>query len=241
MNDVSNKTIFALLVATVVISLGGTYISMSAVNNKLGSLGFGPITGFFAPITGFALIPNATATVTVELFSSIKFTDSSVAFGSGNVNTTGGFTKCALSTVYTPRGCVSFNDVTDGFTIENDGNSNLSVELRSNVTAAQFIGGSSPLFLWNVTVNEAGSCVNASGTSFRPRTAVTPNTSANCATHDACGADFEAVSTSNKNICPSLLFSDSSDTLDIDINITISEDAPEGAKLAGFIVTGTAE
>ena len=231
MNDVSNKTIFALLVATVVISLGGTYyISMSAVNNKLGSLGF-------APITGFALIPNATATVTVELFSSIKFTDSSVAFGSGNVNTTGGFTKCALSTVYTPRGCVSFNDVTDGFTIENDGNSNLSVELRSNVTAAQFIGGSSPLFLWNVTVNEAGSCVNSSG----PRSAVNPNTSTNCATHDVCGADFESVSTSNKNICPSLLFTDSSDTLDIDINITMSQDAPTGAKIAGLIVTGTAE
>ena len=237
MNNVSNKTILALLVATIVISLGGTYyISMSAVNDRLGSLGFAPVT----PITGFALIPNATATVTVELFSSIKFTDSSVAFGSGNVNTTGGFTKCALSTVYTPRGCASFNDVTDGFTIENDGNSNLSVELRSNATAAQFIGGSSPLFLWNVTVNEAGSCVNTSGA----RTAISPNTSADCLGGGAsgtCGADFESVSTSNKNICPSLLFADSSDTLDIDINITMSEDAPEGAKLAGFIVTGTAE
>ena len=239
MNDVSNKTIFALLVATVVISLGGTYISMSAVNNKLGSLGFTPT----APITGLALIPNATASVTIQHFSSIRFSDSSVAFGSGNVNTTGGFTKCALSTVYTPRGCVSFNDVTDGFTIENDGNSNLSVELRSNVTAAQFIGGSSPLFLWNVTVNEAGSCVNVSGSD---RTAVQPNTSLSCSSPASgntsnCGADFEAVSTSNKNICPSLLFLDSSDTLDIDINITISEDAPTGSKLAGFIVTGTVE
>ena len=236
MNDLPNKTILALLVATVAISLGGTYISMSAVNDRLGSLGFAPVT----PITGFALIPNATATVTIQTFSSIKFSDSTVAFGSGNVNTTGGFTKCSLSTVGSEgdnAGCSGFTDQTNGFTIENDGNSNLSVELRSNATAAQFIGGSSPLFLWNVSVNEAGSCVNSSGI----RSAVNPNTSSNCATHDVCGADFESVSTSNKNICPSLLFTDSSDTLDIDINITIPETAPTGAKLVGLIVTGTAE
>ena len=46
MNDVSNKTILALLVETVVISLGGTYFFISAVYDKLGYLGFSLITGF---------------------------------------------------------------------------------------------------------------------------------------------------------------------------------------------------
>ncbi len=230
--EVSNRTIMALLIATVVVSLGGTYISLSAVNNKLTSIGL-------VPITGFAVIPNATATVTVNTISSIKFSQASVAFSTGSVNTASGFNNCTLSTTSASNsGCTDFSEVSTPFTIENDGNTNLSVELRSNATATTFIG-SGALFLWNVSVNESGSCVNASGTD---RTAVQPNTSVGCGgTTNACGSIFESVSTSNKNICPSLLYNDASDSLNIDINISIPYDAPTGTKIAGIIVTGTAE
>lgn len=240
MDDISNKTVVALLVATIVVSLGGTFIALNSVNSKLSSLGIGQITGF-------ALIPNATATVTVQTFSSIKFSQASVAFGTGNVNVTGGFNNCTLSTLDGATGgnsgCDGFTEVSNGFTIENDGNTNLSVELRSNVTAAQFIGLGSALFLWNVTVNESSSCRNSSinvGDGI-----VNPNTTIGCgpnATNDIaanCGAIFEAVSTSNKNICPRLLYTDVSDALNIDINISIPVDAPAGAKVAGLVVTGT--
>ncbi|MDP6139364.1 MAG: hypothetical protein QGI89_04705 [Candidatus Woesearchaeota archaeon] len=232
MGEISNRTILALLIATLVISLGGTYISLSAVNNKLVSLGL-------APITGFATIPNGTATVTVNTISSIQFSKASVAFGSGNVNTPGGYNNCTLTTLDEGNspGCSDFNNAS-GFTVVNDGNANLSVELRSNISAANFISGSA-VFAWNVSVNESGSCVNSSGSD---RTAVQPNTSVGCGgTADACGSIFESVSTSNKNICPSLLYSDTSDALNIDINITIPLDAPTGAKTAALIVTGTAE
>jgi hypothetical protein len=230
--EVSNRTIMALLIATVVVSLGGTYISLSAVNNKLTSIGL-------VPITGFAVIPNATATVTVNTISSIKFSQASVAFSTGSVNTASGFNNCTLSTTSASNsGCTDFSEVSTPFTIENDGNTNLSVELRSNATATTFIG-SGALFLWNVSVSESGSCVNASGTD---RTAVQPNTSVGCGgTTNACGSIFESVSTSNKNICPSLLYNDASDSLNIDINISIPYDAPTGTKIAGIIVTGTAE
>ena len=232
MGEISNRTILALLIATLVISLGGTYISLSAVNNKLVSLGL-------APITGFATIPNGTATVTVNTISSIQFSKASVAFGSGNVNTPGGYNNCTLTTLDEGNspGCSDFNNAS-GFTVVNDGNANLSVELRSNISAANFISGSA-VFAWNVSVNESGSCVNSSGSD---RTAVQPNTSVGCGgTADACGSIFESVSTSNKNICPSLLYSDTSDALNIDINITIPYDSPTGAKAAALIVTGTAE
>ena len=234
MGEISNKTILALLVATVVVSLGGAYISISAVNSRLSSVGL-------APITGFAVVPNGTATVTVQTVSSIKFSDSSVAFGTGSVNTTGSYSNCSLSTVYTPyKGCVGFDDQINGFTVENDGNTNLSVELRSNISLATFIGTGGGDFRWNVSVNEAGSCVNKSGTD---RTAVEPNTTDDGCGGDTsdCGAGWEQISTSNKNICPSLLFIDASDSLDIDINITIPLDAPVEAKIAGFIITGTGE
>ena len=230
MGEISNRTVLALLIATLVISLGGTYISLSAVNNKLVSLGL-------APITGFATIPNGTATVTVNTISSIKFSKASVAFGSGNVNTPGGYTNCTLTTLDEGNspGCSDFSNAS-GFTVVNDGNANLSVDLKSNISAANFISGSA-LFLWNVSVNESGSCVNATGL----RNAVSPNTSGDCATGDGCGSIFESVSTSNKNICPSLLYKDGNDALNIDINITIPYDAATGAKTAGLIVTGTAE
>lgn len=238
MNEISNRTLVALLVATVVVSLGGTFIALGSVNNKLSSLGLGTITGF-------ALIPNATATVTVQSLSSIKFSQGSVAFGTGGVNTSGGFNNCTLSTLDGTTGlnsgCTDFSQVNNGFTIENDGNSNLSVELRSNVSATDFIGLGSALFLWNVTVNESSSCVNASANG---NGVVDPNTTADCGTGNStgsasCGSIFEAVSTTNKNICPRLLFIDSSDALNIDINISIPLDAPTGAKVAGLIVTGT--
>ncbi|MCH8003659.1 MAG: hypothetical protein IH934_03420 [Nanoarchaeota archaeon] len=236
MNEISNRTIMVLLVATIVISLGGTFISLSAVNNRLTSIGL-------APITGFATVPNATATVTVNTVASIRFSAATVAFSSGSVDTAGGFNNCTLSTIVANSGCTDFLEVSNGFTIENDGNTNLSVELRSNQTAAQFIGLGSALFLWNVTVNESGSCVNITGR----EDVVNPNTTADCGTFNTstdngatpCGAIFEAVSTTNKNICPRLLFADANDALNIDINISIPSDAPTGAKLTGLIVTGT--
>ena len=234
MNDISNRTVVALLVATIVVSLGGTFIALNSVNNKLNYLGLGPVTGF-------ALIPNATATLTVQTFSSIKFSQASVAFGTGNVNVSGGYNNCTLSTLATDgnnSGCDGFNEINNGFTIENDGTTNLSVELRSNVSAADFIGLGSALFLWNVTVNESSSCRNATANDV-----VQPNTSLGCGTAGAtagdCGAIFESVVTSNKNICPRLLFTDASDALNIDINISIPVDAPAGEKVAGLIVTGT--
>ncbi len=237
MNEISNRTLVALLVATVVVSLGGTFIALGSINNKLSSLGLGTITGF-------ALIPNATATVTVQSVSSIKFSQASVAFGEGSVNTSGGFNNCTLSTLDgatgANSGCADFSQVDNGFTIENDGNSNLSVELRSNISAADFIGLGSALFLWNVTVNESNSCRNTTNDG-----AINPNTTLGCGANssndvaDNCGSIFEGVSTTNKNICPRLLYVDESDALNIDINISIPMDAPTGAKVAGLIVTGT--
>lgn len=237
MKDISSKTVVALLVATIVISLGGTFATLNALNNKLG-------VGM-PQITGFATVPNATATLTVQTYSSIKFSQATVAFGAGSVNTSGGFNNCTLSTLGGATGlnsgCIDFTEVNNGFTIENDGNTNLSVELRSNETAEQFIGVGSALFLWNVTVNEAGSCRNTT-VSSTPDGIVQPNTSVGCGGGGGaagCGTIFEAVSTSNKNICPRLLFVDASDALNVDINISIPADAPAGAKVAGLIVTGT--
>lgn len=241
MKRVSNRTVTLLLIATIIIAIGGTFFSLEAVNRGLSALGL-------APITGFALAPNATATLTIAVTSSIKFIQANIDFGTGYVNASGGYNNCTLSTlpgVYGYNfGCEGFNEISNGFTVENDGNTNLSVELESNRTAAQFIEVGSALFKWNVTINETGSCVNISGSN---RLVVEPNTTdAGCGGNPGtgasdCGTIFETVVTSYKNICPSLLYDDSSDALNIDINISIPVDAPTGAKIAGIVVRGTRE
>jgi len=234
---ISNRTVLALLLATLAVSLGGTFITLSTLNERLAGVGL-------EGVTGYALIPNGTASLTITTSSSIRFTADTVAFGSGFVNGTSG-NNCTLTTMSgtgyanTPP-CASFTELNHGFTVENDGNTNLTVELQSNRTATQFIGIDSALFLWNVTLNETGSCVNKSGTA---RSAVSPNTTdANQCSGSNCGAIFEAVSAgAYKVICQSLLYDDTKDALDIDINITIPIDAPAGGKQAGLIVRGTVE
>jgi len=236
MREVSNRAVMALLIATIVISLGGTFISLTTINNRLVGLGL-------TPITGLVMAPNATATLTVQTTSSIKFSQATVAFGTGYVNSSGGYTLCTLSTLDAVNiGCEDFNEVSNGFTIENDGNTNLTAELKSNVSAATFIGGSAN-FRWNVTLNESGSCVNASANG---NGAIWPNTTnssdcgdGNMSTLNDCGGFFEEVSTSYKVICPRLLYDNDNDALNVDINVTVPVDAPSGDKLAGLTVRGT--
>jgi len=240
MEDVSNKTVVMLLVATVIISVGGMLYTMNSVNKALvgGGLSGLPI------VTGFALVPNGTAQLTVATTSSIRFTSGTVDFGTGNVNTTGGYTNCSLLTVLVEgqymRGCESFTTVGQGFTIENDGNTNLTVTLVSNYSASSFIGSSGAAFAWNVSLNESNSCYNVTGS---VDTAIYPNTTADCGSGDIsatkCGAIFESVSTTAKVICPRLRYDDTSDALNIDVNITVPFDAPTGAKAAKLTVTGT--
>ena len=230
MKEVSNRTILMLLLATIVISLGGTFISLNAINNRLIGIGL-------EPITGFALAPNATATLTIQALASIKFVDATINFGTGNVIS--GETNCTLNTVYNNTGaCEGWTNET-GFTVENDGNQNLTVEILTNKSAADFIGSGGATFHWNVTVNESGSCVNTSGA----RGIISPNTSPDCLGTGVgdCGTIWENVSVTYKVICPSLRFLDASDSLAIDINVTIPSDAPTGEKLVGITVRGTTE
>ena len=229
MKDISNKTVVLLLVATIIISLGGTYISLSVIYQKLNKV---------APpaVTGLVLIPNATATLEIQTVASIKFSQASVDFGQGSVDTSGGFTNCSLSTIdeWTNSGCIGFNKVNNSFTIENDGSTNLSVELQSNRTASEFIESNGALYLWNVTLNESSSCRAPDAD-----TEVYPNTSDTCG-GTSCGTIFESVlNGSYKTICPRLMYTNSMDELNVEINISIPDDAPTGVKLAGLIVRGT--
>jgi hypothetical protein len=113
--------------------------------------------------------------------------------------------------------------------LENDGTINLTVDLVSNKNRSTFIGGddNDNAFKWKVSQNETSSCGNLTGpTAYEEVNTTAPGTRI-CHT-------FFATGTGGMN------FLDASDTLRIDINITIPSTASAGLKTATVTATGTA-
>ncbi|GIU70269.1 MAG: hypothetical protein KatS3mg002_1505 [Candidatus Woesearchaeota archaeon] len=209
--ELTNKTLALLLVAAISVSLIGTFFSL----NKLGKL----------TATGYATA-NGTATVNVSSTTSIRFAIPSVDWGTGYVNTTGGYVNCTLMTDGTSNsaGCAGFNQVTQGLVLENDGNTMTGVSLYSNANASQFIGGTSdgggPQFRYKVSQNESGSCTSGLGpTSFTDVNTTGPGTT----------------------ICPAgnFNFTDSTDSIKIDLYVNIPYTAQSGYKIATLIATSS--
>jgi hypothetical protein len=149
MREVSNSFIFVLLLVALVITVGGTFISVSKVINWGDS------------ITGAA---SASATgqtnLTITASTSLTNQNATVSFGSGRVNSSCAFCQMDSNDIRTElfsngtnrsgnTCCVSFQQVTSGFLLENTGNVNVSVGYTcsdptsgTNCTPQGFIGGS---------------------------------------------------------------------------------------------------
>lgn len=217
MKDISDNTLITLLFVAIVISI----VSGLMISQRLSQV---------SSITGFAAAAaNATASLTVQTFSSITFSDNAIDWGSGGVNLTSGATACNLATldnVIYPYGCRGFTLEQSGLGLENNGNTNLTVTLVSNVSAQQFIGGTSPAFQWNVTIQEDDSCFNSTSGLAGASVAITNTTNGFEAVTNASGVS------EGKVICYQFRFLDASDTLNISINISIPYDAPTGYRSA---------
>ncbi|MBI4145536.1 hypothetical protein HY493_05035 [Candidatus Woesearchaeota archaeon] len=218
-DDISNKSLATLLIVAIVVSVGGTWL----VLNKAPSL---------LTITGLqSSTDTGTALLQINTVASLRFAVDVVNFQNGSVNTSSGNTVCTMDTtgVSLARSqCINFTNVTAGFQIENDGSTNLSVNLSSDKSADTFFGGSASLneFKWKISQNESSSCLNSTGGSGG--TTVTPTA-------------YTDVDTSAGGItvCPFLKFLDASDSIKVDINVTIPYDATSGVKTATLTATGT--
>lgn len=152
----SSRVLALLLVATIIVSLGGTIVSL----NKIGELQFAGIG-----ITGRVL--GGTVQLNLSANAEITFTQTAIDFGTGWVN--GSYNNCTMHTNSTSgyndtasclgewtTGAGSI-DYRDGFWIENIGSTNLTVTLNSSANATSFIGGSSPapLFQWMILADNS--------------------------------------------------------------------------------------
>lgn len=209
MADVANpsgKVFLVLAVVAVVISLFSVGLLYLSVGNLVTVLS-GRATG--------------EANVTVESAASINFTRSALNWQSGRVNNgqTSAYLDSAAGTVVNGN----WTAVTSGLKIQNIGNVNVTLNLSVTKTAATFIGGSSPLYKWNVTNDEANSCLNATGgpTNGMGHLGIYYNPNTTTAIY-----------------CPLFQFIDSADQVNISINLTIPSDSITGT--LNDILTATA-
>ncbi len=134
MTDISNKTLALLMVAAVVVSLGGLFVSLDRLS-KLGGAGTEGANG----VTGFA-IALGRANVTITSSATITMSDSSINFGACTLPSVG--TLANISSNNSNGGGYCDGVFPDYVTVVNTGNNNLNISVKTNVSAREFLGPS---------------------------------------------------------------------------------------------------
>jgi hypothetical protein len=175
----------------------------------LSLLSFGRFTG--------KVSDSSVINVSVISVANINFTSDRISFGSGSVNIGESFA------IVDSIGNVSYGNWTPtygGFMIENIGNTDLFINLKTNKDAQEFLGGTNPEYKFNVTNIEGNSCY---GSGF------------------SLGEWYEVNTTADGTlICENFSASNSRDSIRVDVRLKIPYDASIGNKTSTFTATGTA-
>ncbi|MFH1787747.1 MAG: hypothetical protein ABH811_03080 [archaeon] len=134
-----------IIVAIVAVALAS--INLMITINKVGD---------FKTLVGFAT-DTGVANLTIQSDVNINFTRDNLSWGTGYVTT--GQTECEM-TSQGLMNCTNFATLTDGLTLENIGNAEVTLNLTSSKNVEDFLGGNASVFQWNVTINgtESGAC-----------------------------------------------------------------------------------
>ena len=196
-----NNTVLVLAVLAVIASLAAAGFSYYSLSESPKVLGFATSTG--------------TANLTVDSSLEINFTDASINWGAGKVDTNKGFA------ILDSEGTVfqgNWTQQNNALGLDNIGNINVSLHLKSGKTAATFIGGNNPSYKWKVTNNGPGSCSGASG---------------------AFGSYVDVNTTGIGTLfCNQFGYQNNVNSIYVDINITVPYDSQLGA--LSDVITATA-
>ena len=200
MDEISNKTLAILLIGAIVISLGGTLISL----NRLAGIKIPMITGLYGEPHEAIVQLDITSVVQVN------FTTDTINWGSGTVVVGKDF--CVLNSYDSSIGanCSTFTPQTAGLVLENIGNKNVTLNITMQKNAADFIHPTNAVCQWNVSNLETGSC---------PGMARTPSS------WQTCSATPTVVCNSTGN---GFLADDGADTLKFDVRVQIPSAATGG-------------
>ena len=165
---VTNELLAGLLIAAVLITVVGTIVNSFR------------ITQLYKSITGYAV--NETGYVEVNVSSNVSITlpQNTVDFGSGYLKSGASYVDLQSNDTTVPSNWenTSIYDPSD-LILENNGNTNVSVTVTSNVTADEFIGGDDPQFKFAAENNESNSCVGTLQSSYTELTTTAQNVCTN--------------------------------------------------------------
>jgi len=212
-----------LLLAIAIVAILIVFVNLSITLTKLQDLR-NAVTGLAGSL-GYV-------NVTVNTQASISFTNDTLTWGSGIVNTSGGWTNATLTTNLTAGSVTGGNwsgSGKRGLTIENQGNLNVSVSLNSSQNAVGMFGGTAAraAFQWNITAVKGGSCLNGTscGTTNPQNTTL--------------GTWYDVNTTTGQVVCDCLPWGDTKDLISIDILLRVPDDVSyTGTRSA--IITATA-
>ncbi len=178
-------------------------------------------------LTGFASSSTATGNInlSVESAAQIGFLVYEINWSSGRVNT--GVSNATLDTSVGTVVNGNWSAVSRGFLVQNQGGVNVSLSLKTSKTAAQLLGGTSPIYQWNVSVTGGNTtaCLNATnGTGIGGEFNLSV---------------FTGVKTDNFLICDKLQYIDSNDTIRIDVRLQVPSDSLTGTLTDTFTATAT--
>jgi hypothetical protein len=190
-----------VMVVVAVVGMGFTYFSVSNVKQSL---------------TGFAT-DTAVTNLSVTATAAINFTTDFINFGTGYVSE--GYPFGVLSSQGEKLNVTNFNTVTNGFVLENIGNVNVTLDIKTGANAAGFLGGTSPAYKFNVSNSEAGSCARAGTVAL---------------------GTYTDASTSDQNVCADFLTASATDTLRVDVYLKLPSDSKTGGLTDTMTATATA-
>jgi hypothetical protein len=113
-------------------------------------------------ISGFAVQQSGTVNVTVGDLTAVDFIVSTINWGSGHVDS-GEIAVLNTSGSGSIGGGTDWDLVSQGFVIQNVGNTNASIWLKSGKNADDFIGGTAPAYEYAILNRNASACDFPSG------------------------------------------------------------------------------
>lgn len=153
----SSSSYNTILLALAIVAVFVSILSAGITYNYL--------TAFRSRLTGFAT-ETGTINISIEALVSINFTNDTINFGSGRISQ--GFSYAVLNTSTTGAAATNVSNGnwsgnTQGFYLENIGNKNVTMNISFGTNAAGLIGGTSPVYQYNLTNFEPNSCTNLTG------------------------------------------------------------------------------
>lgn len=215
--DVSNKTLALFLIAAMVISIGGTLISLNNMNRLTtpGKIG----------LTGFATNETGNITLEISKIASIRFAQATLDWGSGYVDPSDGSNTCVMETNgsgWNNASCIDFSAVSSHLILENNGSLFVEVELEFSDNPTSLFGSNTNAILqYNVSNSESGSCAFVADIA----TAVGWN---------------NTVTAYNPIVCTNLSYVDSKDTLAIEFKVGFNTSIQQKAYQLNITAFGTA-